>query len=225
MTVKYQINTTPSVTIGSHTLYQIECVTPFGSITTGDKGCYLETTDQLSLVGNCWADTTSYIMGESLITGTASLIGSTVMDSVAISGNATVINSVIAGSAVVKGASTLSGCRVWGNASINMDTAVETIIGAAIYDHAVIENAPTINSAEIYEHAKVYGEATVGDGTKWIPKIHENSEVYGTAVVKGKSETKGYSKVHGTAILDGNFIAKGNDDISGEVSLSTPENV
>ena len=51
------------------TLYQIEAIKDFGLVKAGDKGGYVESTDNLSQEGLCWINKTGIACGESSVNG------------------------------------------------------------------------------------------------------------------------------------------------------------
>lgn len=68
--MKYKL-TDESIEVYGQKLFRIECVTPFGNITIGQKGGFVASVENLSQEGNAWVYDNAWVYGNARVYGDA----------------------------------------------------------------------------------------------------------------------------------------------------------
>ena len=67
MEKKYRLLKNDTITVDGKTLYRIEALRDFADVKKGDKGGYIESEDNLSQYGNCWAYDNARVYGNARV--------------------------------------------------------------------------------------------------------------------------------------------------------------
>lgn len=160
---KYRL-TDETIDIFDVTLYRIEAIRDFGSISAGDKGGFVQSELNLSQEGNCWIHNNAKVFGNAKVYGNAKIL-----DVAGVHGNA----------------------KVFGNAEVY--GVAEVFGNAAVYGYAEVYGwAKVFSNAEVYSYAKVYGNAFVHGNAEVYGKaqVFGVAGVFGNAVVNGDALIK-----------------------------------
>lgn len=179
-----------------HTLHEVVALRSFHGVKEGDRGGFIEFTDNLSDTGECWVFPGSIVYGENaIVVGDAILQNSVVGGSVRISEKTKVSNSeiiiedtkpgadgfaiLISGHSVIED-SKISGSkiRISGESKIKTGTIKDnvTIVSSVIDDGSVICCAKINNSS-------IIGVCFSGGGTTRV----DHSKIFGPLTIKGPS--------------------------------------
>ena len=151
MEKKFKLTSNKKVWCGI-TLFQIEAVVSFGTITKGELGGYIEKEENLSQVsGDAWVSGDAQVSGDAWVSGNAQVFG----------------NAWVYGNARVYGNAWVYGnARVYGNAQVFGDAWV--FGNAWVYGNAWVSgNARVSGDAQVSGNAWVYGDAQVS-GNAWV---------------------------------------------------------
>ena len=141
--MKYKL-TTKTINFFGRTLYQIEALEYFGSVSKGDCGGFIEREKNLSQDGLCWVYGNAHVYGNALVYGDARVYGNAL-----VYGNARVYDDAqVCGDALVYG-----NAQVCGNAHVYGNTQV-------------YGDARVYGNAQVYGNAHVYGNARVSKSQK-----------------------------------------------------------
>ena len=165
---KYELTEETKVVSGV-TLHRIRALTPFGAVTPGTIGGWIESEKNLSHSGNAW------VYGDAMV-----------CDNARVFGNAKVYdNARVFGHTKVYG-----GAQVFGNAKV-FDKA-ELYGNAWVYGYAQVHgNAEVYGNTWVYGYAQVHGKAKVFDDAD----VYDNAEVYGIARVYGNAQVYGNADI------------------------------
>ena len=158
-----------------HKLYRIQALRSFADIKEGDLGGYIESEDNLSHDGTCWAYDEAKVFGNAKVCGQSKAYDNAkVYDNALVSGKTQIYNGAeVYGKAMIYGkAKIYNEAMVAGNAEVFGNALVRG--NAKVYDNALVSGHADISGkAEIYGMANVYGNA----------EIYGKAEIYGNAEI------------------------------------------
>jgi carbonic anhydrase/acetyltransferase-like protein (isoleucine patch superfamily) len=209
MTQKYKLTSETIIRWGK-TLYRIEALLSFGTVSAGHKGGFVESEKNLSQKDKSWIWGDAKIWGDAEISGDAKISG----------------NAEISGNAKISGEAEISGnAEIWGNAKISGDAKISGEAGisgdAKIWGDAEISGDAKISgNAGISGNAKISGDAEIsGDA-----KISGDAEISGNAEIWGETKISGDAKIWGNAKISGDAKISGEAEISGNAEIWGDEN-
>lgn len=176
--------------------YRIRALKNFADVKAGNLGGFVESENNLSHEGNCWAYDKSIIHNEAKI-----------------SEDASVYDSEISGEAVIRGSAVIKDSQVYGSAVVKDYAKVES--GSVICQNAVVSDKALVHGAS------VYGKAQIKDNVKLLS--YSIDKKYGVSDKKGIS-VEGNAVISENAVVSGGAIIYKNAVIRGNAQIS-PENV
>ena len=148
-------------------LHRIVALKDFADVHKGDLGGFVESENNLMILGNCWIYDDAIVKGNALVADNAVVRGSAVVeDNAFICGNSYVLDnsniyndSLVSDSAVVRGSAKVGGYSIIRDCATIMDNA-KVVECAFVYDQAVIKNdAVVCNKAAVGDRVVVLGNA------------------------------------------------------------------
>ena len=134
----------------------------FSDVKKGDFGGLIQSENNLSQKGNCWAYKGTFLYDKSFVCDNAKIYASVIYDSAVISGDAEISD----------------GARIYGRARVSGKAKVYGA-NTEVYGKACVFG----NNTEVFDGAKVFGIAYVREST-----IHDGAKV--TCRVKNRNITK-----------------------------------
>ena len=199
---KYWLDESDCIRVDGRKLYRILAVKSMtlsdGTIVrAGEKGGYVESTDNLSQDGNSW------VGGDAKVYGDAEVGGDALVDGMAtVSGQARVVNSA----------------HVTGIAEVGdrAEVACDAYVGgrAAVMDDGFVTgSAKLLDAAVVKGHGEVSGNALLTDC----------AEVRGYGTVKGNTQMEDRAVVEGNASVFGNAILTDRAKVGGQIDFGTKD--
>lgn len=214
---KYEITNHTKVVDG-HVLHRIRALKNFSIIKAGDFGGFVETENNLSQHGNCWAFHNSLIYGNARVIENAFIFGNAnIFDNALICGKAQIeCNAKVFGNAIVLDKSwVLENAQVYGNAKLCGDCFVSG--NAKVYEDAMLAGL-----AKVQERAAIHGEAFISGDVD----IKYTSNIFDKAFIQGYSDYfvvpsvyKGCRKIVFFRCRNGLFKTKQNISIKDKYAL------
>lgn len=117
-TYKYKV-TGETLSFQNSTLYRIQALKDFDDVKAGDKGGFIEYTENLSQEGNCWIYDDSIAMGSTWIERDAKVRRKSIICNSVISESANIIESYIFAGSNVYGRTLVISSKVGGNSILD----------------------------------------------------------------------------------------------------------
>lgn len=233
------------IEINGVTLYRVQALidNPFHTVTTGDKGGYIQSLENLAMNGSAWVADDALVYGQAHVSENALIAGSAhIFGHAQISGSAVVTDeAIVCGSAKIGGFTLIDGQSVRDGSRFRLlkDQSMEVGSGTskttlyriqATMDNALhhvkdgdlggwVENESnlaTLSEAWIADEAKVWGRARVGGKAlvSGYAEVSGNALVYDNARVRDHAKISGMASVFGLAEVDGTTTVDGMTQLS-----------
>ena len=145
---KYELVGTDKKTPLGKPLFQVVALRDFGDVRKGDKGGYIESTDNLSNEGNCWVSENAFVFDNARVSENAFVFGEA---------------QVFGGAFVHNDAQVYGDSRVFGEAWVFGNA--EVFQNAQVCGNVLVYgNSRVFGNAEVYGDAEIYGTTELAGG-------------------------------------------------------------
>lgn len=187
MNVKYELTNEYKYVRGQK-VYRIRALKDFGGIKRGTLGGFVQSTSNLSQLGNCWIHDNACILNTACIYNNVQLFDNSLMyENAEAYDNVKVYkNVIISGSAHLRDEVIITdNARIQDNALIHGNTRV-------------CKNAAALGNARSHDNVIITDNAIIQDNTL----IHDNAKICDDAQIRDRAEIGGDAKICKDVIID-----------------------